>query len=340
MATLTEEGIASSEKKVASGHGKLIEPSSLSHLAIGTFVTTDPQKTRKLLVDFLGMECVEYAPGRMMARDRRAKYLMEHGDPDFFVLDVAETQEIRRPQALLNHWGFSVASKEEVDRIREIALRQAEEFYLKKIFPTTPMHGSYGFYFIDGSDNWWEIEFRNGVTNDMWFSKGDWNAEGRDAFPIANPPLAIAPTTPAILGDEAFMTHGTTAVADTNVSRVFYEEILGLRTVAHVPPAICTSGGSDFGIVSVSAGRKIQDQGPENRFVLLVDGDELVADFHARVQDGAERYRLRSVSEIGPDEVEGKSFRVRTEDGIWFEISSRPRQRIVDIFEQPATSRH
>ncbi len=336
MATLSQAENASSQEKIASGRGELIDPSSLTHLAIGTFVTTDLQKMRNFLVKFLGMECVEYAPGRMMARDRRAKYLMEQGDPNFFVLDIVETPEIRRPQALLNHWGFSVGSQEEVDRIREIAVRQAEDFYLKKIFPTTAMHGSYGFYFIDGSDNWWEVEFRKGVTTELWFSKGDWNAEGREAFPIVNPPLAIAPTSAAVVGDEAFMTHGTTAVADTNVSRIFYEEVLGLRTVAHVPPAICTAGGSDFGVVSVSAGKKIQDQEPANRFVLLVEGDEAVADLHARVRQGAQRYELLSVSDVQPDEVEGKSFLVRTADQIWFEISSRPRRRILEIFEQPA----
>lgn len=340
MDTLTNKGIDVSGKKIATGRGDLIDPSALSHLAIGTFVTTDFAKMRKFLVEFLGMECVDYAPGRMMARDRRAKFLMEQGDPNFFVLEVVETDEIRHPQALLNHWGFSVASKEEVDRIRDIAVQKSEEFYLKKVFPTTPMHGSYGFYFIDRSENWWEIEYRNGVTNELWFSRGNWNAPGREDFPIADPPLDIAPTAPAIVGDEAFMTHGTTAVADTNVSRVFYEEVLGLRTVAHVPPAICTSGGSDFGIVSVSAGKKIQDQGPENRFVLLTDGEMAVADLHARVRGSAEQYRLRSVSGIGADEVEGVSFRLQTEDGVWFEISSRTRQGILDVFGPSALERH
>jgi catechol 2,3-dioxygenase-like lactoylglutathione lyase family enzyme len=330
---------ATAPTRIASGRGQLIDPSSLVHLAIGTFATTDLQATRRLLENFLGMECVDYAAGRMMARDRRAKFLMERGDPAFFVLDAIEIPKILRPQAMLNHWGFSVASEAEVDRIREIAVRQAVDFDLKRILPTTGMHGSYGFYMIDKQDNWWEIEFRKGVTNDLYFSRGDWNAEGRDSFPVANPPLALAATSAAVVGDEAFLTHGTMALGDADASRTFYEDILRLRTVRHVPPALVTAGAGDFGVVGLSFGaKKIQDQLPENRFVILVDGDDAVADLRARVQDVTETYGLLSVSDVQADEVAGASFVLRTADRIWFEISSRPRQRVIELFEQP--SRH
>lgn len=340
MVTPSEHATTESPTRIASGRGTLIEPSTLSHLAVGTFATTDLNATRSLLEAFAGMECVEYAPGRMMARDRRAKYLMESGDPSFFVLDAIEVPEIRRPQAMLNHWGFSVGSPAEVDRIREIAVARAAEFDLKRVLPTTGMHGSYGFYMIDKQDNWWEIEFRKGVTNDLYFSRGDWNAEGREAFPVADRPLTVAPTSTSVVGGEAFLTHGTMSLADADASRTFYEDILRLRTVRHVPPALVTAGAGDFGVVGLSFGaKKVQDQLPENRFIILLEGDDAIAAMHARVQQAAGAYGLLTVSEVQPDEVAGASFVLRTADRIWFEISSRPPQKIVDLFQRGEPSR-
>lgn len=318
---------------LASGRGDVIEQAALSHLAVGALVTTSLSAARDRYERFFGMECVEYAPGRMMARDRRAKYMMDHGMRDFFLLDVVEVDAIEHPQSLFNHWGFSVRDEAEVDRIRQIALSRADEFGLKKIHPTSPMHGSYGFYMIDVDDNWWEIEFRRGVTHDLMFSRGDWNAPGRESFPIINPDLPIARTPSEVFGDEVFMTHGTTAVADCDKARPFYEDILNLRAVRHARPSSCIAGGGDFGVVGVAGGLKaVQDQGPENRFVILADDDIALAELHDRVVAAAEAYGLSTVTDISPGEFGGNAFLLRTADNVWFEISSRTRQSYIDMF--------
>lgn len=260
---------------VASGRGTLIDPACLSHLVAGRFVTTDLSRTRQCLEQFFGMECATYASGRMLARDRRAKFLMSTESARFFVFDIEQVTEIAWPQAMTNHWGFSVGSEQEVDRIQSIAVTRAEEFGFRKVNRASNLHGSYGFYFYDVDNNWWEVEYRKGVTNDLMFSRGDWDAEGRDSFPIANPDLPIASTRCEVLGNEAFLTHGTAAVADCPRARQFFEQVLRLRTVQQTRVSCFANGNGDFGIVGLRSGDNIQNQGPENGFTILLKDNEL-----------------------------------------------------------------
>ncbi len=319
-------------RMLASGKGGLVEAGTLAHLAMGTFVSRDIEAARHRLEAFFGLECVMDGPNRLYARDRRAKYLMDKGERDFFVLEVNRIDEIDHPQALVNHWGFTVRNEQEVDRIRTFAEEHAGEFGLKRVFPATNMHGSYGFFVIDDDDNWFELEFRKGDTNDLMFSRGYYSDERSPSFPVVNPDLPIAGSHSVVLGDEVFMTHGTTAVADCDATRPFYEEVLGLRTVRHRRPANMLAAGGDFGVVGVGSGDRIQDQERYNRFILLFDTDEEVERRRELALEGFDLHRLRDVTAIEPTRFGGQSFLVKTADNIWFEVSSAPRSAIRKIF--------
>ncbi|HEX7784469.1 MAG TPA: VOC family protein [Sphingobium sp.] len=321
------------EEQIASGRGTLVRPSEISHLAIGNLVTLDLVAARRRYEHLFAFECVEYAPGRMMARDRRAKHLMETGVRDFFLLDIVEVDTIEHPQAMANHWGFSVSSREEVDRIREKLVKKSQEYGLRKIHPALNMHNSYGFYLIDADENWWEVECRGDIKHEVMFSRGDWDASGREDFPMVSPPLDISTTASQVFGPEAFMTHGTTAVISTRESQHFYEDVLGLRYVRHGRPSSLFAGASDFAIVGLNSGDKIQDQGVENRFTILVDSEEELERLHAHVKNVRETFGLQHVTGITDGEFGGRAFLLRSKDQIWFEISSRSRQSYVDLFK-------
>lgn len=322
------------ETRIANGRGGLVRARSLAHLAIGTMVTRDLQRARRRCEAFFGLECVFPAPGRMMCRDRRAKYLMQRGTRDFFLLDVREVAEITHPQAMSNHWGFSVASEAEVDRVQQEAERRADEFGFAKVHPAMKIHGSYSTYMFDEDGNWWEVEYRRGVTNDFLFSRGDWNAGTRDEQADPGRPLTIAPTAPAVVGDEAFMTHGTSSVIDCDEARAFYEQVLDLRTVWHVRPSHCFGGGGDFGVIGITSGKRIQDQIQDNRFVLLLDDDAALRAAHARVTAARAGHGLLAVGDVEPGEAGGLRFLLRTRDQVWFELSSRPREGLRALFDR------
>jgi len=160
--------------EVSNGRGAKVAPNSLSQLAIGKMVSTDLEASRIFYEEFMCFDCVRHAPGRMLLRDRNSKKAMEAGDPNFFLIEVEEVPEIVNPQNPLNHWGFTVESPEEVDRIRAAAIERQEEFGIRKIMKITGLHRAYGFYMQDRDMNWWEIEHRtHGMTNEMVFEGGD-----------------------------------------------------------------------------------------------------------------------------------------------------------------------
>lgn len=317
-----------------SGHGSLVASSQLNHIAIGKFVATDLIRLKNFLENFNGMECVVEANGRMLARDRRAKYMMENSYRDFFVLEITQVETITHPQGLFNHWGFVVSTEDEVRRLYQLCKDRAQEFGFKKVNPITPMHGSYGFYVIDIDDNWWEYEFRRGKTNAIFFSEGDFDEEGRENFTKYNLDINISHIPSSILEDDVYLTHGTTSVKNIKDSRAFYENVLKLRYVCHTSMSSSLSGAGDIIVVAVQAGAKLQDQGSENRYMILVDTDHDVQDFHDRVVATKEKYSLQVVEAIKPCDAGGVSFLLRTNDQVWFEISSRSRSGIIDLFNQ------
>ncbi len=318
---------------VCDGNGRAVPRESLNHLAIGTMVTADLDAARRMYSDFFGLECVVYSPGKMLVRDRRAKYQMEHGERDFFVMDVREVPEVTNRQAVLNHWGFTVGEAEEVDRIRALAKSDPAKYRLAKIAPITRMHQAYGFYFYDVDSNWWEVEYRGERTNDYYFSKGDWNAEPTGEAPFIDPHQPLAPISAEVVGPEAFLTHGTTDVIDADVSRAFYQDVLGLRSVRHVEAAQYTGGGGQFAFVGVATGARNAKQTPENRWVILVESSDELERIHARAEASREKYGLVDVTEPGIDEDGYRSFLVCSADHNWFEVSTKPRSAIVQAFD-------
>lgn len=318
--------------QVGNGRGGLVPARSLAHLAMGTMVTRDLARARRRYESFFGLECVVHAPGRMICRDRRARHLMQTDARDFFLLDVRQVADIANPQAMSNHWGFSVASEAEVDRIQQEAERRADELGFAKVHPAMKIHGSYSSYMFDEDGNWWEVEYRRGITNDFLFSRGDWNAETRNEDADAGRPLTIAHTAPAVVGDEAFMTHGTSSVIDCNEARAFYEQVLNLRTVWHVRPSHCFGGGGDFGVIGITSGKRLQDQTQDNRFVLLLDDDAALRAAHARVTAAQADHGLLALTDIEAGEDGGQRFLLRTRDQVWFELSSRPRDGLRALF--------
>lgn len=320
------------QKMVVSGRGLLVECSTLSHLAVGKAVTIDLQSAKKRYESAFGLECVQIAPDRMVVRDRRAKYMMENGIRDFFILEVQEVPEIKLPQALANHWGFWVGSQDEVKRIHAEMKARSEELGLKRLFPITNMHGSYGFYLIDKDENWWEVEYRD-HTYEFMISNGDYNTpqDVREKFPHLEQDLTLAVTQNSILGPETHLTHGTTAVQDFDLIRPFYEDVLKFRAVHHAQPAGCMAGAGDFILVGVICGDKIQDQVFENRFVVLLDDESSLKKMHQDISKANAQYKFDSLTDITKDEF-GNSFILRTADHVWFEFSDRPRENYVKLF--------
>lgn len=163
---------------IPNGRGGAVDASSISRVIAGTMVSTDLDAGRAFYEGFLGLQCVRCAPDRLLIRDQLSADMARRGEPGSFVIDVTKADEVIHPQTLLNHWGLSVDSVEEVERIHDIATTEGSKYGVLKTHPITRMHGSYQFYFIDFDNNWWEIEYRiHGLTHEMLMAKGDFKKE-------------------------------------------------------------------------------------------------------------------------------------------------------------------
>jgi len=159
--------------EVSNGRGGWVDPAEVPSVAVGTMVSLDLDASRKFYEEFLGLECVRYAPGRMLIRDKACKDAMENGERTALIIDVQEVEAVEHPQNVMNHWGLTVDSEAEVDRIYAAA-NEMKDVYGLRMKRITNMHGAYGFYMMDRDTNWWEIEFRShGRTNEMVFEDGD-----------------------------------------------------------------------------------------------------------------------------------------------------------------------
>jgi len=168
-------------KSVSDGRGGRRDPEEIPPILSGTMVTSDLARARRFYEDFLGLECVQPEPGKLLLRDKRAADLMRRGERGGIVIEVKEVVEIRHPQQRGHHWGFDAESTEEVDRMRSVALANDKIYGLKKIMPTTRSHGSYQFYFSDSDDNWWEIQYL-GRSNENVFEDGDFKPAEESAM--------------------------------------------------------------------------------------------------------------------------------------------------------------
>ena len=326
--------MAATESLVADGRGRAIRKDALTHLAVGTMVTTDLAAARRMYEDLFGLECAPCGSSKMLVRDRRAKYLMEQGERDFFVMEVSEVAEIANPQANLNHWGFSVGSRDEVDRCHALLRAEQAKYRLAKVLPITPIHNAYGFYCYDLDGNWWEIEYRAGMTNNKYFSKGSIGAEVTDA-PMIDPELPISHTRRSVVGSEAFLTHGTTDVVEVARAQCMYEKVLGLRSVQHAKIAQFTAGGGDFAFVGLETGKRNASQSLENRWILFVDDADALRAVRERALACRDEFAIAEITDVEQD-PQGSRFLLRSADNNWFELSTQSAEELKAFFDRAA----
>ncbi|MBT3989446.1 MAG: VOC family protein [Rhodospirillaceae bacterium] len=129
-------------------------------IAGGTFVSTDLTRTQKLLEDFAGLECVKMANGKLAVRDGGPNGKGHPVGGNYWAFEVSEVAEIEHPQHVLNHWGFDLATPEEVDAANKAALEMAPDYGIDKVQQPRDIHGVYAFYFKDFDENWWEFQYR------------------------------------------------------------------------------------------------------------------------------------------------------------------------------------
>ena len=181
-------------------------------LIAGHYECRSLNETLAVFTDLLAMEVVERKPGEATVK---------HPNTDWKLI-VHEGGPGAPEKTFDNHYGFRVASHEEVEAAWKFVEANKEKYRLSKITKPQSAHFAYSIYFHEPGGNHLEIEYYNpgGALHGRSHTAGHWdNAINSERFPGRG----YVP--------QAF-THGTLQCDDVERSRRFYVEVLGLEIAA------------------------------------------------------------------------------------------------------------
>jgi catechol 2,3-dioxygenase-like lactoylglutathione lyase family enzyme len=131
-----------------------------------------------------------------------------------------------------------------------------------------------------------------------------------------------------------FLSHGTLECKDLQSTRRFYEEVLGLEVIQHLPGAMMIRLGSNHTYAVVQTART-REMDLLNHNGLDVGSEEEVREAYEILQSVQQEYGIRKLQK--PHLQHGAySFYVQDLDGNWWEILANPPGGYSVKFDDPA----
>ena len=270
-------------------------------LIAGHYECRSFEETLPVFTDLLAMEVIERKPGEATVKHPNTdwKLIVHEGGP-------------RAPEKTFdNHYGFRVASHEEVEAAWKFVEANKENYRLSKITKPQSAHFAYSIYFHEPGGNHLEIEYYNpgGALHGRSHTAGHWqDAMSSEQFPGRG----YVP--------QAF-THGTLQCDNVERSRRFYVEVLGLEIAAGFNTAQYIKHPATPWYIVVLQRSPRQYLAPVNRFTLqmgsAVEVEQAHREFEARQND-------LGITEVGTlENNNGKtSFIFSDLDKNWWELTN------------------
>ena len=270
-------------------------------LIAGHYECRSFEETLPVFTDLLAMEVIERKPGEATVKHPNTdwKLIVHEGGP-------------RAPEKTFdNHYGFRVASHEEVQAAWKFVEANKENYRLSKITKPQSAHFAYSIYFHEPGGNHLEIEYYNpgGALHGRSHTAGHWqDAMSSEQFPGRG----YVP--------QAF-THGTLQCDNVERSRRFYVEVLGLEIAAGFNTAQYIKHPATPWYIVVLQRSPRQYLAPVNRFTLqmgsAVEVEQAHREFEARQND-------LGITEVGTlENNNGKtSFIFSDLDKNWWELTN------------------
>jgi catechol 2,3-dioxygenase-like lactoylglutathione lyase family enzyme len=270
-------------------------------LIAGHYQCRSLEETLPVFTDLLAMEVIERKPGRATVK---------HPNTDWKLI-VHEGGPGAPEKTFDNHYGFRVASHEEVEAAWKFVEANKEKYRLSKITKPQSAHFAYSIYFHEPGGNHLEIEYYNpgGALHGRSHTAGHWqDAMSSEQFPGRG----YVP--------QAF-THGTLQCDDVERSRRFYVEVLGLEIAAGFNTAQYIKHPASPWYIVVLQRHPRQYLAPVNRFTLQIGSAAEVEQAH---REFAMKQNELGISEVGTlENNNGKaSFIFSDLDKNWWELTN------------------
>jgi catechol 2,3-dioxygenase-like lactoylglutathione lyase family enzyme len=273
-------------------------------LIAGHYQCRSLAETLPVFTDLLAMEVVERKPDEATLKHPNTDWrlIVHEGGPD-------------APEKTFdNHYGFRVASHEEVEAAWKYIQAQKEKYRLTKITKPQSAHFAYSVYFNEPGGNTLEIEYYNpgGALHGRSHTAGHWESTlGNDRFPGRG----YVP--------QAF-THGTLQCDDVERSRRFYVEVLGLEIAAGFNTAQYIKHPSTPWYIVVLQRSPRQYLAPVNRFTLQMATAAQVDKAHREFAAHGKEIGIADLGKL--DSAHGKANFIFSDlDKNWWELTSGAR---------------
>ena len=258
-------------------------------------------ETLPVFTDLLAMEIEDRKPNEA---------ILKHPNTDWRLI-VHESGPGAPEKGFDNHYGFRVATHEEVEAAWRYIEAYKEQYRLSKITKPQSAHFAYSIYFREPGGNHLEIEYYNpgGALHGRSHTAGHWEKaltserfSGRGYLPQA-------------------FTHGTLQCDNTEKSRRFYVEVLGLEIAAGFNMAQYIKHASSPWYIVVLQRAPRQYLAPVNRFTLQLASKADVEQAH---RDFAAAGKSIGIAELGKLETDGgkSNFIFSDLDKNWWELTT------------------
>ena len=258
-------------------------------------------ETLPVFTDLLAMEIEDRKPNEA---------ILKHPNTDWRLI-VHESGPGAPEKGFDNHYGFRVATHEEVEAAWRYIEAHKEQYRLSKITKPQSAHFAYSIYFREPGGNHLEIEYYNpgGALHGRSHTAGHWEKaltserfSGRGYLPQA-------------------FTHGTLQCDNTEKSRRFYVEVLGLEIAAGFNMAQYIKHPSTPWYIVVLQRAPRQYLAPVNRFTLQLGSKAEIEQAHRDFAAGGESIGITEVGKLEANNDKAH-FVFSDLDKNWWELTS------------------
>jgi catechol 2,3-dioxygenase-like lactoylglutathione lyase family enzyme len=210
-----------------------------------------------------------------------------------------------------NHYGFRVASHQEVEAAWNFIEANKEKYRVSKITKPQSAHFAYSIYFHEPGGNHLEIEYYNpgGAQHGRAHTAAHWQTAltseqfpGRGYLPQA-------------------FTHGTLQCDSVERSRRFYVEVLGLEIAAGFNTAQYIKHPATPWYIVVLQRSPRQYLAPVNRFTLQLDSLSAVEQAHQEFESNRKDFGITEIGKL--EQTDGRlKFIFSDLDKNWWELTN------------------
>jgi len=258
-------------------------------------------ETLPVFTDLLAMEIVEKKPGEAILKHPNTDWqlIMHEGGPN------------APEKSFDNHYGFRVATHEEVEAAWKYIEAHKDKYHLSKITKPQSAHFAYSIYFREPGGNHLEIEYYNpgGALHGRSHTAGHWQKPlAEDRFPGRG----YLP--------QAF-THGTLQCDNIERSRRFYVDVLGLEIAAGFNTAQYIKHSSTPWYIVVLQRSPRQYLAAVNRFTLQLGSAAEVEEAHREFVATGKEIGIADLGKLESNNDKAK-FIFSDVDKNWWELTS------------------